>query len=110
MERFVYFFAKRQEILCPSYPCTKVGIVGIKLEPDVMGQAVYHGIHHIVYLDKQAAVNTDTANHPPTEGLIDLPIGHDIQLFHTCCSESVLLCITSSSTLVLRRSNVETVT
>jgi hypothetical protein len=75
-----------------------------------MGQAVYHGIHHIVYLDKKATVNTNTANHPPTEGLIDLPIGHDIQLFHTCFLQSVLLGITGTSALILRRGDVEAVT
>ena len=75
--------AKRQEILCPSSASTEVGIIGIELEPDTTGQAIEHRIHHIVNLDEQATVNADTAHHSPTEGFINPPIGHHVQLSHT---------------------------
>ena len=71
MERLVYFLAKRQEILFPSYACAEVGIVGIELEPDTTGQAIEHRIHHLVYLDEEAAVNTDMVHHSPMKGFIN---------------------------------------
>ena len=75
-----------------------------------MSQTIKHSIYHIIHLDKEATVNADMIHHPPTEGLIDLPIGHDIQLFHTCFLQSVLLGITGASALILRRGDVEAVT
>ena len=82
MKRLMHLVAKRQEILRPTFASAEVGIIGIELEPDTTGEAVEHCIHHVVDLDEQAAVNTDMIHHSPMEDLIDLPIGHYIQLFH----------------------------
>ncbi len=84
VKRLMYFLAKRQEILCPSSTRTEVGILGIELEPEMVNQAVEHRIHHVVHLDEQATVNADMVHHSPTEGFINPPIGHYVQLFHTC--------------------------
>ena len=83
VKRLVDLLTKRQEILSPPYTCAEVGIIGIELEPDATGQAIEHRIHHVVDLDEQTAVNADMIHHPPTEGFIDPPIGHYVQLFHT---------------------------
>ena len=84
MKRLMYFLTKRQKVFSPANASPEVGIIGIELEPDVTGQTIEHRIHHVVYLNEQATVNADMVNHPPTEGLINPPIGHYIQLFHTC--------------------------
>ena len=83
VKRLVHLLTKRQEILCPPNARTEVGIVGIELEPDSMSQTIEHRIHHVVDLDEQTAVNADMIHHSPTEGFIDPPIGHYVQLFHT---------------------------
>ena len=82
MECLVDFLAKRQEILCPAYASTEVGIVGIDLEPNAMSQAIEHRIYHILQLDEEAAINANMAHQSPAEGLIDPPIGCYIQWFH----------------------------
>ena len=69
------FLAKRQEKLPPPHTSAEVGIVGIELESDPVLQAVEHRVNHVIHLDKEAAVHTDTAHHSPSEGLIDPPIG-----------------------------------
>ena len=84
MKRLMDFLTKWQEILSPPYACAEIGIVRIELEPDMMCQTVEHSIHHIVHLDEESAINADMVYHSPTEGIINPPIGHYIQLFHTC--------------------------
>ena len=105
----MHFLTKREKILCPPHACTKVGILRIELEPDVMSQTIEHSINHIVHLDKEAAVNANMVHHSPMEGFINPPIRHYIQLFHDCCSESVLFGITSTCALILRWGDVEAV-
>ena len=51
VKRLMYLLAKRQEILCPSFACTEVGIVGIELEPDTMVQTIEHRIQFQLYSD-----------------------------------------------------------
>ena len=84
VERLVDFLTEGHEILCPSPTRPKVGILGIELEPKMVNQAVEHRIDHVIHLYKETAVNADMIHHPPTEGFVNPPVGHYIQLFHTC--------------------------
>jgi hypothetical protein len=74
----MHFLTKWHEILSPPYACAEVGIIGIELKPNVMSQTIEHGIDHVVHLDKETAVDANTAYHPSTKGFINLPIGYYI--------------------------------
>jgi hypothetical protein len=53
----VNLITKRNEVFCPSYASSEIGIVGIEFKPIPVCQAVEHGIDHVVQLNEEATIN-----------------------------------------------------
>ena len=72
MKRLVNFLAERFEIFRPALTSSEVRVIGIKLEPISLSQAIEHGIDHIVQFYAETTVDAGMVYESPAERTVDL--------------------------------------